>query len=80
MAKLKLNLSGDDKNKEYFNSVDERIAAMGVSRLALARELDMDGPQFNRYFTIDHPNPTLDTIIAIEEAIVTVRRRKAQEK
>jgi len=80
MTKLKLDLPGPPFNKAYFRSVDQRLAAMGVSRLALSRQLDMDGPQFNRYFTIDHPNPTLDTIIAIEEAIVTVRRRKAQEK
>lgn len=78
--RLKLNLLGDDAGKDYFRTVDERLAKMGISRMALARELAMDGGQLSRYFNSDEPNPTLKTVWEIEEAIVTVRRRKAQER
>ena len=78
--KLKLDLLGDRTFSEYFKYVDARLAAMGASRGALARELGMDGGQMNRYFTDADPNPTGKTIVAIEDAIGTLKRRKAQEK
>ena len=78
--RIRLNLVGDQPIKEYFASVDKRLADIGVSRMALARELAMDGGQLSRYFNTDDPNPTMKTVMDIEEAIVTLRRRKAQEK
>lgn len=80
MAKLKLDLKGAETFREYFKDVDARLEKMGVSRAALGRELGMDQAQISRYFNDDDPNPTGKTIVAIEEAIVTLRRRKAQEK
>ena len=80
MTKLRLNLAGNLSGAEYFKDVDSRLAAMGVSRGALARELGMNPTQCFKYFTDPEPNPTIKTIAAIEEAIVTLRRRKAQER
>jgi len=80
MAKLRLDLKGDSTNAEYFKELDKRLRDMGASRSALARQLDVDVAQVQRYFTDPHPNPTLDTLRAIEEAVVTIRRRKAQER
>jgi len=80
MAKLRLNLAGHMTGEAYFKDVDARLQAMGVSRGALARELGMNPTQCFKYFTDPQPNPTLKTVAAIEEAIVTLRRRKAQER
>lgn len=75
--KLKIDLASDNPNRNYFKSVSDRLQAMRVSRGALARELDMDGAQLNRYFTTDDPNPTFKMLIRIEKALVTLRHRKA---
>ena len=74
-----LDLKGENPAQDYFHSVDERLRAMKASRGALARQLEMNGPQLSRYFTMPNPNPTLRTIIAIERGIVTMRRRMAAE-
>ena len=80
MAKLKLNLTGTTTGREYFRDVKARLDKMGVSQNMLAREMGLDPGQLSRYFTDPEPNPSLERIVEIEEAIVTLRRRKAQEK
>jgi hypothetical protein len=80
MATLKLDLIGSQTMVEYFKDLDKRLLEMGASRSALARQLNADGAQVQRYFTDTDPNPTAKTLIAIEEAVVTIRRRRAQAR
>lgn len=76
--KLQLNLIGDQTMVEYFKGVSSRLAEIGMSRAALAREMGIGADQLGRYFNSDDPNPTVKTLVAIEEAIATLRRQRAQ--
>ena len=80
MAKLKLNLQGSATWREYFKDVAARLEKMGASQNMLARQMGVDAGQISRYFNDEEPNPRGTTIVAIEEALVTLRRRKAQER
>ena len=80
MAKLNLVLLGTATGRNYFRDVKARLDKMGASQNGLARELGLDPGQLSRYFTDPDPNPSLTRLVEIEEAIVTIRRRKAQEK
>lgn len=78
MAKITLNLTGAAPAKAYFKGVDDRLHALGYVRADLARTMNVAQDQLTRLWNHKNPNPTLNTIISIEDAIVTLRQRRAR--
>jgi DNA-binding phage protein len=64
---------------QLVRSLDERREAIGMSKAALAREAGLPPEAVRRLFTMESPNPTAGTLVALARALdlelVTVPRR-----
>lgn len=68
----------DSSPARYFKRVEKRIARIGISKAALAREMLILPEQLTRYMNTPRPNPTLRTVVAIERALFTLEARMSR--
>lgn len=62
---------------DYFRELDARLKALGITHAAFAREMGISPVQAARWFNKPQ-NPEMNTLMKIEQAVKTMRKRKAQ--
>jgi hypothetical protein len=75
MVQVKLQITAD-----YLPDLIQRMVKYRISQNALAREMKKSASQVNRWFTSNKERrvmPEMNTVIQIEQAVETLRRRNA---
>jgi transcriptional regulator with XRE-family HTH domain len=63
---------------DYFRELDARLKDLGITHAAFSREMGISPVQAARWFNKPQ-NPEMNTLMKIEKAVDTMRRRKAQQ-
>ncbi len=69
-----------DQVDRLVNALDERRAALGLTKAELARRADIAPEAIRRLFSADSPNPTIGTLTAIADTLgleLVPRKRRA---
>lgn len=77
MAELRINIG---EPKDYIRDLVKRLDEYHITNRQLADEMGVDTTAVSRWLNNPDSNPTLKTVIAIEKAIITLRRRMRTQR